>query len=307
MTIRAAVLSLVLAVLAGCAGSPPASVPVVAPTGPSSLPTASASATSAPTAASSAPSASSGAPSGVVALGHSGLTGEGTGSDGGTGPIEKSWATGSAPEVNSVWLRLRAARPDLAGFAVNRAEGGAPASALPFQARSALQAAPRPALVIISTIDGDIRCDGTDPEHVAEFGASVAEALQIITTAAPDAKILVVGQLGRPSVAFVQKLVTHEPAAAAELTGTGMCDFLNADGTPNVAHFKTLTSIIQAYEDEQARVCAAVPQCRTDGGVRKAYVDVLENFSSDYNHLNVKGQAAEAAVVWPVVENLLGL
>ena len=59
-----------------------------------------------------------------------------------------------------------------------------------------------------------------------------------------------------------------------------------------------------AYEAEQARVCAAFPQCRTDGSVRAAYLDTLENFSPDWAHLNVKGQAAEAALIWPVVSAL---
>ena len=36
------------------------------------------------------------------------------------------------------------------------------------------------------------------------------------------------------------------------------------------------------------------PYCMTDGGVRKAYKDIIENFSPDLAHLNVKGQAAEA-------------
>jgi hypothetical protein len=34
---------------------------------------------------------------------------------------------------------------------------------------------------------------------------------------------------------------------------------------------------------------------------------VLENFSPDWNHLNVRGQAAAAELVWPVVVDLLGL
>jgi hypothetical protein len=48
-------------------------------------------------------------------------------------------------------------------------------------------------------------------------------------------------------------------------------------------------------------VCATVPNCRTDNGVRAAYVDRLENFSSDWSHLNVRGQAAAAELIWPVV------
>ena len=54
------------------------------------------------------------APVGVIAMGHSGLTGEGTG-DQPQAKVENSWATGNAPAVNSVYLRLVAARPETEG------------------------------------------------------------------------------------------------------------------------------------------------------------------------------------------------
>jgi hypothetical protein len=68
-----------------------------------------------------------------------------------------------------------------------------------------------------------------------------------------------------------------------------------------------VSAAVDAYETEQARVCASEPNCATDGGVRKAWVDKLEYFASDWNHLNVQGQAKEAALIWPVVKDLLGL
>ncbi len=93
---------------------------------------------------------------------------------------------------------------------------------------------------------------------------------------APDSRILMVGQLGRPSPSFVEKLVAAEPYAQAGLTGTGECDFYGPDGALVAEHVDTLTSIIEDYEAEQARVCATVPDCRTDEGARAAYVDRLE-------------------------------
>ncbi len=68
-----------------------------------------------------------------------------------------------------------------------------------------------------------------------------------------------------------------------------------------------MTKIIDSYEAEQARVCAAVTNCRTDQGARAAYTDKLENFTHDWNHLNVAGQASEAKLIWPVVADFLEL
>lgn len=41
----------------------------------------------------------------------------------------------------------------------------------------------------------------------------------------------------------------------AGLTGTGECDFFGADGVLANEHFDTLTSILEDYKAEQARVC----------------------------------------------------
>lgn len=246
-------------------------------------------------------------PVGIIAIGHSGITGEGTAGDFEWPPLENSWATGTNPAVNGIYLRLVAQVPDTEGHVANAAEGGASASRLTGQAQNALAIVPVPLLVIIQTIDNDIRCDGTDAEHVSEFGQDVTDVLDLITAASPNSRILMVGQLGRPSITFVKMLVAHEPAVKASLTGSGPCDFYDPDGHLVEASFETLIGIIDSYEAEQARVCAGYKQCITDGGVRATYTDKMENFSSDWSHLNVKGQAAEAKLIWPVVKELLGL
>ena len=257
---------------------------------------------------STASSADTGKPVGVIAIGHSGLTGENSDPKRpGQVALENSWVTGTSPQVNSIYRRLVAVRPETDVHVANTAEGGAPASTLATQARRALETVPTPALVVVQTIDGDIRCDGTDRTHVAEFGVALADALQIVTTTSPNSRILMVGQLGRPSPSFVKKLVAKEPTVKAEITGTGRCDFFGPDGMLNEDAFDTLTAIIADYETEQARVCAVVPNCRTDDGARAAYVDRLENFSSDWNHLNVRGQAEAAEIAWPAAAALLEL
>jgi hypothetical protein len=261
-----------------------------------------------PAASSTATAATPANPVGVIAIGHSGLTGEGSDpSRPGQVALENSWATGTSPQVNSIYRRLVTVRPETDGHVANTAEGGAPASTLFAQAQRALETVPTPALVVVKTIDSDIGCDGTDGAHVPEFGVALADALELVTIASPESQILVVGQTGRPSPSFVKKLVAEDPSVKADLTGTGMCDFYGPDGVLNKKAFATLTSIIEDYETEQARVCATVPNCRTDDGTHAAYVDRLENFSSDWNHLNVRGQAEVAGITWPAAAALLEL
>jgi len=242
-------------------------------------------------------------PVGMIAVGHSGLTGEGT-ADLHQDNFNDSWATGTDPAVNSIYLRLVAAQPAIAGHVSNTAHGGALASALVAQVRSALAQVPVPAFAIVSTIDNDLLCDQS---NLASFGDSVLAGLNEIHTASPNTKILMIGQFGRPNVDYVKQLVAAVPGQKAALTGEDECTFFLADGTLNEAGFAKLTAATDAYEAEEARVCATVPNCSTDGGVRKTWVDKIELFSPDYAHLNVKGQAAEAEQLWPVVQDLLGL
>jgi lysophospholipase L1-like esterase len=235
-------------------------------------------------------------------MGHSGLTGEGTA--GQSEPnVAASWATGTRPAVQSVYLRLVDIRPATEGKVANTAAGGAPASLLVDQTKAALRVVPAPLLAIIQTVDNDIACDGSNVEAV---GQSLAEALEVIRAASPNTQILVVGQAGRPSVAFIEQLVAYDPSTKAGMTWDDDCSFFDGEGNLRKDGVAKLSAVIDKYEAETARVCAAVPNCSTDGGVRKAYVDKIDNFASDYAHFNEKGQAAMAELIWPTVEHLVG-
>ena len=242
---------------------------------------------------------------GIIALGHSGLTGEGSDPDRpGQDARENSWATGTAPQVNSVYQRLIAVHPETEGHVANLAQGGAPVTALLSQAQSALKLVPHPELVIIETIDGDIRCDGSDNDNIRAFGDALARVLQTIVEASPNSHILVVSQQGRP--ATFAAAVASDPSIWQRFVGSGMCDLFNSDGTINQEHIEALTGIIESYEAEQSRVCAMFPQCSTDGGVFSSYVDDLADWvPDDWNHLNVSGQARRAEIIWPIIADLL--
>jgi hypothetical protein len=247
-------------------------------------------------------------PVGIIAIGHSGLTAENSDpAKPGQPAPENSWATGTSRRVNSVYLRMVAALPGTEGHVANVASGGAPVGALAGQAEAALVSVPTPAVVIIQSLDSDIRCDGTDAEGIVQYGATLKSVLKSITAASPKTMILLVGQLGRPDPGFVSRLVAKDPGVKATLAGPGICDFYNEQGQLDKGNFHTLTRIINRYEAEQARVCSAFANCRTDGGVRAAYTDTFANFTSDWNHINVRGQAQEANLIWPAVAGLLHL
>ena len=247
-------------------------------------------------------------PVGIIAIGHSGLTGYGTDPNNPTHDAKtNSWATGTNPEINSIYQRLTAVHPETAEHVINMAQGGALAIDLAFQASVALQEVPAPELVIIQTFDNDIRCDGTDPENLKAFSHSLENALKVIVDASPNSHILLVSQPGRPAESAA--LLENTPDAIAAFTGSGMCDLFDSDGKINQEHIATLTAIIESYEAEQARVCATIPQCSTDNGAFTTYVDgdITYLVPDDWSHLSVEGQTRLSEIIWPVISDLLKL
>lgn len=291
-------LVLALPLLAACApgATPPASVPsIVATTPPAS--------TTARPASTVAPSADLAHPVGMIAIGHSGLTGEGTSAPG-VANKQASWATGTDPEVNSIYARLVNAIPATEGRVANTAKGGAVSAELLVEATSALAQVPAPLLAIIQTVDNDQQCDNST---VAKLGMNLQKALELIHSASPNTKMVVVGQLGRPTVEFITALADSSPSARATLQWNDACAPIDADGNVSESGIANLVRSSDAYEAESIRVCALVENCFTDGGLRKAWVDTLDQFGSDFNHFGIAGQAREAEELWPLIEDILSL
>jgi hypothetical protein len=242
---------------------------------------------------------------GIIALGHSALTGENSDPQRpGTAALQNSWATGTNPAIDSIYQRLAAVDPTLRGHAVNAAAGGAPAGALVAQATEALGVEPNPRLVIIQTIDNDIRCDGSDRANYPVFGRQVKAAVDLIARQAPRTMILLMSQPGRPLPAI--KAIVGTPAARA-LIGSDICSSFDPDLRLNLQHITTLTGIIEGYESELAKACATVPECHTDNGRATHFQVPASYYSSDWNHLNVTGLAALARFMWPTIAKILNL
>jgi hypothetical protein len=264
----------------------------------------------APTATKAAPvSSSNGTTSashplrGIIALGHSALTGENSDPEHpGMAAPQNSWATGTNPGVDSIYQRLAAVDPTAQGHVVNAAVGGATADTLVGQATTALSVEPNPRLVIIQTIDSDIRCDGSDTSNYPIFGQQVKAALDLIARKAPHATILLMSQPTRPLPA--SKAIIGTPGAQVQ-SGSDNCSPFDPDLKLDMKHITTLTRIIEGYESELAKVCATVPECHTDNGRATHFQLPASYYSSDWNHLNVTGLAALARFMWPTVATIL--
>ena len=75
-----------------------------------------------------------------------------------------SWATGTNPEINSVYLRLVHVNPAIEGHANNLATGGADLNALTEQGHALVQLQPQPELVLIASTDNDIACPASNTD-----------------------------------------------------------------------------------------------------------------------------------------------
>ncbi|MEO5610177.1 MAG: hypothetical protein ABIQ61_14180 [Ornithinibacter sp.] len=237
----------------------------------------------------------SGYPGSVAALGHSVLTGEGSG-EGGKSALNSSFATGRNPVVRSVYARVLEKNPAAQGKFVNYAQGGADVASLSYQADSLLANPPPPGLVIVATIDNDISC----PAETAQFdayGMALAQVLRRLGEGLPGSKIFVLAA-GSPDN-DVAILNTEERAAAG---GTGPCAFFDPTGRVVPVEKKRLEKILDGFEAQVTTACAAIERCYAEQPA-SAWQATRADLSEDLNHLNVNGQARRAEHLWKELQD----
>jgi hypothetical protein len=247
----------------------------------------------------SAEKAHVGFPNSIVLIGHSGGTGYNSDpSRPGADALENSWATGTNPTVNSVYLRILAANPAIRRHNVNLARDGARIEDIWSQALAAKDLKPKPELVLIQTIDNDISCDSGQDQatRVAGFRATFVKTLRSLSHGLPNARIFVTSQLGRP-LTYAQA-IQDVPDARATSSGTGPCDLFDEAGNLVLTHVEFLTGVIESYEKAEAEACGQFVHCRYDGGAMSRGVDKLEYLGPDWGHLSVAGHAWAADLAW---------
>jgi hypothetical protein len=232
-------------------------------------------------------SATPGYPGSMAVLGHSNATGED--SDPAQPHVAiraNSWATGTNPAVNSIYLRILAKNPAIKGHNHNLAQPGATVDDLLVQARRAVGLKPEPGLFLVQIMDADIVCPATSRDYAA-FRSKLITALGVLARGAPHVRIFVVSQWGSPAT-YWQAL---SPAQRLQFVagdqgggGTGPCAFIDPRGRLVPKEAARLDTIIHGYEAQLAAGCRRIPRCSYDGGAFGRQVDKNEYISEDLNH-----------------------
>jgi hypothetical protein len=242
--------------------------------------------------------ATPGYPSSMAVLGHSNATGEDSDPARPHAVIHaNSWATGTNPAVNSVYLRILPKNPAIKGHNFNLAQPGATVEDLLIQAQQAVGLKPKPGLFLVQIMDNDMVCPAT-PGDYATFRSKLITALSVLARGAPKARIFVVSQWGSPATNW-QAL---RPAQRQQSGGVGPCAFIDPRGRLVPKELARLETIIHGYEAQLAAGCTRVPRCTYDGGAFGRQVDRNEYISEDLNHFTIKGAAAAAAVAWAAMK-----
>jgi hypothetical protein len=161
------------------------------------------------------------------------------------------------------------------------------------QAGEAVAIRPKPSLVLIQSIDNDMRCDGTDSANYEPYRAKLTTVMDILTEGLPEARVFFVDQFA--DVRTYDRVVsTIDPD---HIAGDGPCDTADP-GTKKIDPAKEahLQSLVDDYFGIIGEVCAKYPNCRTDGGAIQHMPLEPEDLAPDLDHLSVSGLAKMAEI-----------
>jgi hypothetical protein len=208
-----------------------------------------------------------------VVLGHSGTTGYDSDPKApGTDVQANSWAIGTNPAVNSVYQRVLARNPAVQGNVAGFGVDGSDVDSLGSQELQAASFKPSPELVLIQSIDNDIKCDGTDPQNYGPFRQKLTGVLDALARDLPDADVFFVDQW--TTVKGYDRIAVQ--VSPQSLTGTGPCDVADpGTGRLDPEREAFLQSLVDHYFAIIVDVCRRYPSCRTDGPCKLSSSSVL--------------------------------
>ena len=188
-----------------------------------------------------------------------------------------SWSTGSDTRVQSHYLRLRAAS-GRSITAYNNARSGAKMADLNRQMNLAVSQGATYVTVLMGANDVCTSSEGS-MTSVQTFTAQFRTAMDTVTSAQPNVKVYVVSI---PDIHHLWEILHNNWFARAAWWTFGICQ-----------------SMLVAFNDALASVCAAYRQCLFDGyaGFRTQF-SASDVSTRDYFHPSIAGQAKAAAVTW---------
>jgi hypothetical protein len=228
-------------------------------------------------------------PSAMVVLGHSGVNGEGTPGN----PLDNSWAAGSNPDVDSVYLRILQRQPAIDGHATNLAQSGATVADVELQVAQALELDPAPELAIVQVVDNDMACPATQGDYAA-FRNDLAELLSRISNGLPNARVFIPTFYAEPS-SYIASLTKSQRQAVG---GEGPCAIVASDGSTNRVELRRLEAIIEGYDAAIIDACKSTARCAHDNGAFERTRLRPGDIAEDLSHLSIQGHALAAKVAW---------
>lgn len=289
---------LLLAVFAGCSGTP-------APPSPS-----------APSAAPTTPVASSPAPveptRTIAKVNVLGVVGDSISlavnacDQAGPCPAQ-AWAGGEAPGVDSIATRLGeqfGTRPEVL---IAAKDGGDVADAAD---RIGRLAAKKPDLVTILVGANDACAPNTsEMTEVDDFREQYADVLTQLADGAPDALALA---MSVPDVNQIWELGRKDPGARQSWSKFWGCRNLLRDPTSDapqvVASREAVADRVRDYNEAIAEVCAAAKNCVSDEAALNEHDFTSDEVSAlDFFHPSKAGQRAIAEIAWNALERQVKL
>jgi hypothetical protein len=233
----------------------------------------------------------------IAVIGHSGATGiQSDPAVPSRDAHENSWATGENPDVDSIYAHLLRDHPAMKGHNYNAAANGTAVDDLLPQFESLLAtASPLPDVVLVQSIDNDMRCDGTDAQNLGPYATALDAALTQMEKRIPHVQFFFVSQWA--TVASWTAWARRHPQAVASASEPGPCQAF-VHGKPHTKGIRSMQAIVDAYWHQVITVCAKHPDCFTDGGIEQSFVPTDADVAADETHLTIAGQHKFADLAW---------
>ena len=210
-----------------------------------------------------------------------------------------SWAAGNSSKVNSLYLRILAAHPAIAGHAFNDSVTGANMIDLTGQVGSAITQHAQEVTILLGANDVCTSSVST-MTSVTDFRSQFVAGMRKLSLGLPNARIYVVSI---PSVYRLWSVLKGNSAARAVWSTAHICQSMLANPLSTAAaDVDRRATVLQRETDfttQLRQVCAVYVHCRFDGGAVFNYPFVAADANTlDYFHPSITGQATLASVAW---------